>query len=102
MSPLPFTADDVMRKAIEIVEAGGDPNPCHFGAFCPRCCLALAKEALDTKHSVSPPWWEMTEFFQEVETDRPLSEAVARLNKALTDGTQAAAVALLRSALNEP
>jgi hypothetical protein len=37
----------VLRRAREIVEAGGDPAPCALGTFCLRCCAAMAKGQLD-------------------------------------------------------
>jgi hypothetical protein len=39
----------LFRMAREIVCDGGDPDPCELGAYCLRCCLALAKTDLDAE-----------------------------------------------------
>jgi len=44
---------EVIEEAAAIARAGGDPHSCHRGPFCPRCCIALAKGALDKRHGTA-------------------------------------------------
>lgn len=41
-----------LSVARQIVEGGGDPNPCDLGHYCLRCCIALAKGQVDTHRAL--------------------------------------------------
>lgn len=72
----PFGAVDVLVEARKIVESGGDKDPCECGPYCLRCCIAIAKEALDFRHGTLLGIRECLEHFHdELASDLPLSRA---------------------------
>ena len=95
-----MTALDVLREARHVVENGGDSTSCKIGPFCLRCCLALAKTALDRRAGKEPGW--PVDFWLTM-GDLPLlsaRDAVAKYDGGVAHD-QASALALLGRVINE-
>lgn len=103
-----MTPIDVLQRAREIVQAGGDNRPCEIGRYCLRCCIAIAKTELDDEQGASPPldvnlMRLMKRTFEEIPSDAPLvgaRELLAKKDDGITH-TKESALKLLDEILGE-
>ena len=106
----------VLRAAREVVLDGGDTSPCELGAYCLRCCVAIAKSAVDARLGIGfcrgdkvvdakrvAPETGLALFDQMYESDLPLIEArdlIAKYDPGIVH-TRESALALLDQVIGE-
>jgi hypothetical protein len=80
-STMPFGVNEVLQRAIEILERGPLTGMwSEHGEWCPYCAIGLAKSELDEEHGTGlDPIDSAIFYYNGVESDRPLIEARKKL-----------------------